>query len=47
MHDKMNDEETKNKVVEDINEYFDLSSLNIDDLSKTLNECHLDNSKEE
>ncbi|MBQ9318012.1 MAG: hypothetical protein IJR82_00030 [Bacilli bacterium] len=47
MHDKINDEETKNKVAEDINEFFDLSSLNIDDLSKTISECNLDNLKED
>lgn len=45
MHDKMNDEETLDNLVNDLNEYFNLDSLNIDDLSKTINECNLDNNK--
>lgn len=34
MHDKMNDEDTRNQVNNDINEYFDLDSLNIEDLEQ-------------
>lgn len=43
MHDKMNDEETLDNVVNSINEYFDIDSLNIEDLNKKLSECNLDN----
>ncbi len=42
MHDKMNDEESIDNVVNSINEYFDIDSLNIDDLNKKLSECNLD-----
>ncbi len=30
MHDKTNDEKTKNDVNEELNEYFDLDSLDIE-----------------
>lgn len=30
MHDKVNDEETKNQINNDINEYFDLSSIELE-----------------
>ena len=43
MHDKMNDEETIDSLVNNLNEYFNIDSLNIDDLSKTISECNLDN----
>ena len=43
MHDKMNNEESVDNLVKNLNEYFDLSSLNIDDLSKQISECNLDN----
>lgn len=43
MHDKMNDEETKENLVNDLNEYFNLDSLNIEDLDKTISDCNLDN----
>ena len=43
MHDKMNDEESIDNVVNSINEYFDIDSLNIDDLNKKLSECNFDN----
>ena len=43
MHDKMNDEETLDNVANNINEYFDIDSLNIEDLNKKLSECNLDN----
>ena len=43
MHDKMNDEESIDNVVNSINEYFDIDSLNIEDLNKKLCECNLDN----
>ncbi len=43
MHDKMNDEETKESLVNDLNEYFNLDSLNIEDLDKTISDCNLDN----
>lgn len=42
MHDKMNDEESVDNIVNSINEYFDIDSLNIDDLNKKLSECNLD-----
>ena len=42
MYDKMNDEDTIDNVVNNINEYFDIDSLNIDDLNKKLSECNLD-----
>lgn len=42
MHDKMNDEETKENLVNDLNKYFNIDLLNIEDLNKTLNDCNLD-----
>lgn len=46
MHDKMNDKESVDNLLESLNEYFDLTSLNIDDLSKQINECNFDNENE-
>lgn len=43
MHDKMNDEESVETLVNNINEYFNLDSLNLDDLDKTISECNVDN----
>lgn len=42
MHDKMNNEEEKEKLIDNLNEYFDLTSLNIDDLTKTISDCNLE-----
>ena len=42
MHDKMKTQESLDEVVNDINEYFNLESLNIDDLSKNISECNVD-----
>lgn len=42
MHDKMNNEESLEEVVNNINEYFNIEALNIDDLSKSINECNVD-----
>ena len=42
MHDKTNDEETKRQVNNDINEYFDLTSLNLEDLEKEIEERIID-----
>ena len=42
MHDKMKDEESRDNLIDEINEYFNLDSLNIDDLSKRISECNLD-----
>lgn len=49
MHDKTNDEETKNQINNDINEYFDLSSLDLDDINQPISEIQLDkeNNQEE
>lgn len=47
MHDKTNDEETKKQVNNDINEYFDLSSLNLTDLDKKISEIHFEEELEE
>ena len=46
MHDKMNDEESRDNLVDEINEYFNLDSLKIDDLSKRISECNLDINEE-
>ena len=35
MHDKVNDEETKNDVNEELGEYFDLDSLNLENWKST------------
>lgn len=43
MHDKMNDEKSKEELINNLNDYFDISSLNIDDLTKTISDCNLDN----
>ena len=43
MHDKLNDEESVDNVINSINEYFDIDSLNIEDLNKKMSECNLDN----
>lgn len=45
MHDKMNNEETLDNLVDNLNEYFDLDALNIEDLSKKISECNLYNEK--
>jgi len=45
MHDKMNNEETLENLVDNLNDYFDLDSLNIEDLSKCISECNLDSEK--
>ena len=42
MHDIMNNEEEKEKLIDNLNEYFDLTSLNIDDLTKTISDCNLE-----
>lgn len=42
MHDKMNNEESVDNLVNNLNDYFNLDSLNIDDLSKRISECNLD-----
>lgn len=42
MHDKMKDEESRDNLIDEINEYFNLDSLNINDLSKSISECNLD-----
>ncbi len=49
MHDKTNDEATKNQVNNDINEYFDLENIGLEDLDKKISEIRLDkeDSKEE
>lgn len=49
MHDKTKDEETKNQVNNDINEYFNLESIGLVDLDKKVSEIRLDkeDSKEE
>lgn len=38
MHDKTKDEETRNQVNNDINEYFNLDSLGLEDLNKQISE---------
>ena len=38
----MNNEEEKEKLIDNLNEYFDLTSLNIDDLTKTISDCNLE-----
>lgn len=43
MHDKMNNEESVEELVNNLNDYFNLDALNIDDLSKSISECNLDN----
>lgn len=49
MHDKTNDEETKKQVNNDINEYFDLESIGLEDLDKKVSELPLEkeNNQEE
>lgn len=42
MHDKMNNEESKEEVISKIDEYFDLDNLDIEDLSKSISECNVD-----
>lgn len=42
MHDKMNNEESVEEVINEIDEYFNLDSLNLDDLNKSISECNLD-----
>lgn len=42
MHDKMNNEDSVEEVVNDINEYFNIDALNIGDLSKNISECNVD-----
>lgn len=42
MHDKMNNEESVEELVNNINEYFNIDALNIDDLSKNISECNVD-----
>lgn len=42
MHDKMNNEESVDNLVNNLSEYFNLDSLEIDDLDKTIAECNLD-----
>ena len=42
MHDKMKNEESVDNLIDNLNEYFDLNSLNIDDLSKKISECNFD-----
>jgi hypothetical protein len=42
MHDKTNDEDTKRQFKEDINTYFDLSSLELEDLDKKISELNFD-----
>ena len=42
MHDKMNNEESVEEVINEIYEYFNLDSLNLDDLNKSISECNLD-----
>jgi len=34
MHDKMNNEESVDNLVDNLSEYFDLSSIGLDDLDK-------------
>ncbi len=41
MHDKIKDEETKSQVNEDINEYFNLDSLGLEDLNKQISEISM------
>ena len=41
----MNNEETLDNLVDNLNEYFDLDALNIEDLSKKISECNLDHEK--
>ena len=41
MHDKTKDEETKSHVNEDINEYFNLDSLGLEDLNKQISEISM------
>lgn len=38
MHDKTKDEETRSQVNNDINEYFNLDSLGLEDLNKQISE---------
>ena len=38
MHDKMNNEESVDNLVDNLSEYFDLSSLGIDELDKNISE---------
>lgn len=43
MHDKTNDEETKKQVNSDINEYFNLESIGLEDLNKKVSEIRIEN----
>lgn len=38
MHDNTKDEETRSQVNNDINEYFNLDSLGLEDLNKQISE---------
>lgn len=45
MHDKMNNEESIDNLVNNLNDYFDLSSLDIDDLSTSVSDSNFDDDK--
>ncbi len=47
MHDKTNDEETKKQVNNDINQYFNLDTIGLEDLDKKISEIKLDNKMED
>lgn len=47
MHDKTNDEATKNQVNNDINEYFNLENIGLEDLDKKISEIRFEEDSEE